>query len=78
LHFAHLATHASLSSYCISLYILAHFFAPLIPDAVAAIEVKLGTRLGTLPGLRVSWDNLSPGTLVDPRAILFAKIASAP
>jgi methionyl-tRNA synthetase len=61
-----------------ALYILAHFFAPLIPDAVAAIEVKLGTRLGTLPGLRVSWDNLSPGTLVDPRAILFAKIATAP
>jgi hypothetical protein len=59
-------------------YILAHFFEPLIPDAVAAIEVKLGTKIGTIPGLRADWDNLVPGTLVEPRSILFAKIRCEP
>lgn len=56
------------------LYILSHFLAPYIPEAVNAIEVKIHRRIGTLASIDESWTNIPVGTPIDPRGILFAKI----
>ena len=47
-----------------ALYVLAHFFAPFIPNTTAAIEQKLGHKLTTIIALKDDFQNLVPGTKV--------------
>ncbi|KAF8821339.1 methionyl-tRna synthetase [Cardiosporidium cionae] len=58
-----------------AVYILAHFFEPVIPVAAERIFERLNTPRKTIPELSCWFNNLIPGTpIVADKAVLFEKI----
>lgn len=55
-----------------AIYVLAHFFAPYIPDAAEAIFKKLGTPPRPIPKLSNEFKNLTTGGKITTGSVLFA------
>ena len=56
-----------------AVYVLAHFMAPYIPDAVAKIFERLGTKPRPIKELSPKFNNLAVGTEIKVGEVLFVK-----
>jgi len=75
----HAGRRASITrSACEAIYVLAHFLAPVIPDAADRIYQQLGVQGTTLPSLSASFDNLPVGTQIVVADVLFPRLEAPP